>query len=166
MAAPFVQVFKELEVTGEYQGYIVTSRDYYEYTESMIKTFIERVQAAITGDATISNWLDRCVVVADRTLARRYINAHLSKNLIVIHSFFEEPDAELRGPMRQNYQLHATISCIGRSGKELDANYREIPLLGDGTATQPGVYEMQNDVRTVLDRNTLASGGVDYVWDL
>ena len=143
--------------------------DWYEWTENFMNTFLARLKDAIDNDATIQVYTPTVVIVTDEDLERNDINAKLDKSMFIIHTPIEGNAMGVLGQGREDVILTCTITAVARSGKGIVGN-KEIPLVGDATATRPGVLEMQADLRSLLFAggiyNRLASGGVDYLWEI
>jgi hypothetical protein len=146
--------------------YTVTETDWYEWRENALKTFLERIRTEISGDSTISAYLDGIAVVNHDDLARHDIMALLDDNLVVVHSPREEVSEEEGGSGRNNRHLYCTVTAYTRNPAGLDANNQEIALLGDGTADKPGTIEIMEDIRSLFTANYLSSGGQKYLWDM
>jgi hypothetical protein len=154
--------------------FAATHRDYWEWTENFMNTFLTRLQAALKGDTTIAAYNStRVAIVATGDLTRYQINAMLAAapTLIVIHTPRERIDREMGGSGREDVVMECTITTAVRTGKAFnDTTDREVALTGDSTALQPGVLEMQADIASLLHNNgamnLLTSGGQPYLWNL
>jgi hypothetical protein len=145
--------------------------DFYEYVENHMRTFATRLQTEIKNDTTISAYNDDVAVVAIGELTRHKIGGMLANTLFIIHSLSETIDREMGGSGREDVVMEATITAAVRSAKGFNnTTDQEVALIGDNTATQPSVLEMQEHIHTLLHNsgamNLLVSGGVPYIWDL
>jgi hypothetical protein len=161
-----------VELLYTQSGFNPTHTDYFEFTETILKTFMERLQSEIKNDATIAAYnAGRVVIVTVLDLKRYNLNAMLSTDLFIIHSPTEHHEIGYGGTGRDDVILQADISYVVRSAKGFDATTdQEIPLVGDGTALRPSVIEGQADLAALLHNNgamnLLESGGEPYLWDL
>ncbi len=150
----------------EPSGFVATHTDWYEWRETALITFIERLRNEIAGDTTISAYLDGIAVVDGDDLSRYDIGASLAKNLIVIFAPKETIDHTTGGAGRDDRNLECKISVYTKDLKGLDDNDQEIGLVGDDTADHPSVLEIADDLRALLRNNYLESGGERYVWQM
>jgi hypothetical protein len=161
------EIISEIELVLSLEtDYTVTDSDWYEWRENALIAFLERVRSEISGDATISAYLDGIAVVNHDDLSRYDIRADNDDNLIVIHSPHEVVSEEEGGSGRNNRHLHCSVTAFTRNPAGLDANNQEIQLIGDGTADKPGTLEIMEDLRALFTGNYLSSGGVKYLWDM
>jgi hypothetical protein len=134
-----------------------------------LNTFLSRLKDAIDNDTTIANYSPTVIIVTDEDLERKDVNAKLDKTMFLIHGPTEDWDHDILGQGRADIILGCTVTAVSRSEKGWTSN-KEIALTGDATADRPGVLEMQEDLQSLLfdggNYNRLASGGVDYLWDM
>jgi hypothetical protein len=153
----------ETQLGYEPAGFVATHTDWYEWRETALITFIERIRSEIAGDSTISAYLDGVAVVDTDDLSRYDVSAAFDKNLIVIWA----PNEEITPSNgRDDRHLSCKISVYTRDLKGLDDNDQEIGLVGDDTADQPSVLEVVEDLKALLRNNYLESGGERYIWQM
>lgn len=148
-----------------------THTDWYEWTRCFMDTYLTRLRSEIINDSTISAYNSSVVIAGNGDLTRYDINANLDKTMFILHSPEEIIDKETGGNGRNDIKLKCTVTAVARNQKGFDnTSEEEVPLMGDGTAAQPGVIEMQNHIQAMVfnngSYNLLASGGTDYLWDI
>jgi len=144
-------------------GFASDESDWYEYVEVPVRTFAQRIKAAIDGDTQIqADYAPPVVIILDGDETRYDVNAKLKRTLIAVHSL--EPGQVDRNVAagRHDLPLSATITIYVRSSKGMASN-EEVALLGDGTAAAPGLAEVYEDLRALLADNRLASAGQPYL---
>lgn len=142
-----------------------TATDWYEFVENYVITYANRIKAEIDNDATITGAYDpEVLVLLNADIKRFEANAKFDKNLIVIHGI-RSGTLESYGSGRNNRPIEATLTFYTRSDKGIVDN-REVNLMGDGTVDRPGLYEIAEDVKTLLTENWLVQGGERYIWKI
>jgi hypothetical protein len=109
----------ETQLGYEPAGFVATHTDWYEWRETTLIIFIERIRSEIAGDSTISAYLDGIAVVDTDDLSRYDVSAAFDKNLIVIWA----PNEEITPSNgRDDRHLSCKISVYTRDLKGLDDN--------------------------------------------
>lgn len=139
-----------------------------------MKTFIDRLQAAIQADQTISAYnADRVIVVTEDDLSRHDGAAFAIETgtLFVIHDLLQHeshPEHEELG--RDCSKFTATITAVQKAAGGIDeTGMQETGITGDGNL--PGIVKMQTDLWTLLWKNGFLNlfpdaAGENYLWDL
>lgn len=154
-----------------------THEDWFEYVENPMKTFIERMQSEIVGDSNIDVYysgVGKVPVIRTGDITRHDINALCEKHIIFLHNPRWEDVESAGGNGRDDRLFYINLGVGVKSSKGYDpSTAREVMLYGDGTSTRPGLFEIFDDLDALFFpatpgsvKNMLASGGVNYLWDL
>lgn len=149
-----------------------SDEDWFEFWEEPVEILLDRLKTAIEADATIALYSPTVVVEADGDdMSRNRVTELVTgSHGFILHHPVKEYDYEAGGEGRADMLMEVEITAVARLGQRLDpTTLKEINLVGDGTASAPGVLEMQSNIEALLwnngAMNLLPSGGVNYIWD-